>query len=143
MSAVPRRRVMVVDASADTVRSTALLFEDSEFEVLECTRAADVVPAAAGFRPDAVLLDLSLGPGDSGLEVARGIRQHPALQWVLLVAVTGWTRPRDRAEAAACGFDHFLIKPAEPDQMIELIRAIDRRRSASADWPAAHERRRK
>ena len=101
------------------------------------------MPAAVGFRPDAVLLDLSLGASGSGLEVAREIRQHPALQEVLLVAVTGWTRPRDRAEAAACRFDHFLLKPVEPEQMIELVRAIDRRRIASPDWPAAQERRRR
>lgn len=138
----PRRRVIVADASADTTLSAALLLKQADFEVLDFNRAADVVPAALGFRPDAVLLDLSLGASGSGLEVARQIRQHPALQQVLLVAVTGWTRPQDRAQAAACGFDHFLVKPAAPEQMIELICAIDRRRNVSAPWPAQQERRR-
>ena len=132
---------MVVDSSSDTALSTAMLLELADFEVLGLNRAGDVMPAAASFRPDAILLDLSLGAGASGLDVARQIRTQPALRHALLVAVTGWSRPKDRVEAAACGFDHFMLKPAEPDRLVELVRAIERRKQSSPAWPAHLDRR--
>ena len=136
-----RRRVIVVDGSPDMASSTAELLMLADFDVLDFNAAAEVLPAAVEFRPDAVLLDLSLGAGGSGLEVARQIREQPELQHVLLVAVTGWTRPQDRSRAAASGIDHFFLKPAEPDELVQLIREIDRRRTQSGYWPAERERR--
>lgn len=141
MVSIGKRRVIVVDGSPDMASSTAQLLKLADFDVMDFNAAAEVLPAAVQFRPDAVLLDLSLGAGGSGLDVARQIRERPELQHVLLVAVTGWTRPQDRSRAADSGIDHFLLKPAEPDELVRLIRAIERRRTQTGDWPAEHERR--
>ena len=141
MADIAKRRVIVVDSSPDMASSTALLLELADMEVLDFNAADDVLPAAVKFRPDAVLLDLSLGEGGSGLDVARQIKEQPELQHVLLVAVTGWTRPQDRSLAAASGFSHFLLKPAEPDDLVKLIQAIDRRRTPAGRWPVDQERR--
>ena len=48
-----------------------------------------VLEAALDYRPNVVLLDIGL-PGLNGFEVAKQLRQQPALQNVVLVAMTGY-----------------------------------------------------
>lgn len=65
---------------------------------------------AGGERPWLALLDLNM-PGESGLDVVRGIRADPALDNLTLVV---FTSSEDQAEADACyaaGADSYIYKP--------------------------------
>jgi CheY-like chemotaxis protein len=42
---------------------------------------------------------------------------------VLLVALTGYGSPEQRARALEAGFDMHMVKPVEPDQLAALISA--------------------
>ena len=68
------------------------------------------VDAARRLSPDVAILDIGL-PGFDGLEAARRLRAEPALKGILLVALSGWAQPDDRARSLAAGFDHHLAKP--------------------------------
>jgi CheY-like chemotaxis protein len=37
------------------------------------------------------------------------------------VAVTGHAREEDRRRAIEAGFDHYLVKPGEPDQLRKVL----------------------
>jgi CheY-like chemotaxis protein len=69
-----------------------------------------------------IVCDLGL-PGLDGYEVARRLRQTPALQSCLLVAVSGYGDAADRDKARAAGFAHHMTKPADPIALAELIAA--------------------
>jgi two-component system CheB/CheR fusion protein len=65
-----------------------------------------------------------------GYELVRRLRQIPALERSLLVALTGYGRDEDKQEALAAGFHHHLVKPIDLDSLQALIgipapRAID------------------
>ncbi len=60
------------------------------------------------------LLDLGM-PQMDGCELARRFRASPALQKVVLVALTGWGQEEDRRRTKEAGFDLHLVKPVEPD----------------------------
>ena len=53
----------------------------------------------------------------------------PEHKQLLLVAVTGYGRDRDRETAIAAGFDIHLVKPLDPN---ELLRAIAEKYTASS-----------
>lgn len=59
---------------------------------------------------DLILLDLAL-PRESGYEVLKKIRKHPALQKTKVVAVTSSVSAADIDKMQAAGFDGFLGKP--------------------------------
>jgi CheY-like chemotaxis protein len=59
-----------------------------------------------------VLLDIGL-LGMDGYEVAQRMRQEPALQNVMLVAVTGYGQESDHQRSEEAGFDHHLVKPPD------------------------------
>ena len=71
-------------------------------------------------RPPRVLLDLGL-PGTDGYEVARQLRQNPALAGVTLVAVTGYGAEEDRQRSREAGIDHHPLKPVDMTAMQALI----------------------
>jgi CheY-like chemotaxis protein len=41
----------------------------------------------------------------------------------VLVALTGWGLAEDRRRTHAAGFDHHLVKPADPVALCELLDA--------------------
>jgi CheY-like chemotaxis protein len=66
-------------------------------------------------------------PGMDGYEVARRLRQHPALKDVVLAALTGWGQQEDRRRSAEAGFDHHLVKPPELELVESLLCNLDQR----------------
>ena len=40
---------------------------------------------------------------------------------IIFVAVTGYARARDKADALASGFHHYLIKPMELDALLRIL----------------------
>ena len=82
----------------------------------------DVLSALSLFRPDAVIIDIGL-PGVSGYAIARAIRNSfTEIRRPLMIAITGlWKEAPDRMVAEQVGFDHFLLKPCKPDEVIRLL----------------------
>jgi two-component system, sensor histidine kinase len=60
----------------------------------------------------------------SGWALARRLRAEPALQDVVLFAVTGCATDGDRQRCYAAGIDHPLIKPVEPEHLRRLLAAL-------------------
>jgi CheY-like chemotaxis protein len=78
----------------------------------------------AGWRPDAVLLDVGM-PDMTGHEVARRVREQPGLREVNLIAITGWGQQEDRLRSARAGFDHHLVKPVRIEVLTELLVSLN------------------
>ena len=82
----------------------------------------EVLSALSLFRPDAVIIDIGL-PGVSGYASAPAIlNSFTDIRRPLMIANTGlWTEAPDRLVAEQVGFDHFLVKPCKPDELIRLL----------------------
>jgi CheY-like chemotaxis protein len=74
-------------------------------------------------RIDVVLLDLGL-PVLNGWDVARRIRTMPLPKRPLIVALTGYGWDEDRQRSADAGIDFHLLKPADPQELLDLLQAI-------------------
>lgn len=127
-----RLRVLVVEDHADTADSMAVLLSLYGHEV----RVARDGPAALGmaraFSPDVVLLDIGL-PGMDGWRVAEQLRQHPAAQRPLLIALTGHGQEADRRRSQEAGIDLHLLKPVDPEQLCGLLSRFQRLLTQPAD----------
>ena len=124
----PSLRVLVVDDSVDTVTTLAMLVRESGHEVRTAYDGSAVLEAALDFRPNVVLLDIGL-PGLNGFEVAKQLRQQPALQNAVLVAMTGYGQTRDRQRSQEAGFDHHLVKPGDFGKVLEILATVSMSRS--------------
>jgi CheY-like chemotaxis protein len=113
-------RVMVVD---DDMAGTAMLMALLELKGYAVRSSHDglhALPAILAWQPRVVLLDIDL-PGRDGFDLARCLRREPIGEGLLLIAITGWTRPEDREIAALCGIDYFLAKPLDTDALLALL----------------------
>jgi CheY-like chemotaxis protein/anti-sigma regulatory factor (Ser/Thr protein kinase) len=122
------RRVLVVDDNVDAAESIAMYLRLEGHEVKVVINAYHALPAAAVFAPHAVLLDIGL-PGISGYEIARRLRQQPAHEAAVLIALTGYGQKDDRERAASAGFDYHFVKPADPSA---VQAAIERGRASGS-----------
>jgi len=70
-----------------------------------------------------ILMDLGM-PRMNGYEAARHIRHQPWGEKILLIALTGWGQDTDRRKSKAAGFDHHLVKPADPQELLLLLASL-------------------
>jgi DNA-binding NarL/FixJ family response regulator len=102
-------------------------------QLLEDVEQVDVVGAASGGaeavelasaeKPDVVLMDLEM-PDIDGIEATRRIRaEEPDVNVVVLTAFSDRRRILDAIDAGAVG---YLLKDAEPDELIRGLEAAAR-----------------
>jgi CheY-like chemotaxis protein len=106
------RRVLVVDDNMDASQSLGKLLELAGHEVRVAHDGPAALDLAQVYRPDAVLLDIGL-PQLDGYEVARRLRQQPATEHTLLIALTGYGHEEDRHRSREAGFNYHLVKPVD------------------------------
>ena len=116
-------RILVVDDNVDTVLSFSMLLKVSGHDVRTAHDGPTSIHIAAEYLPDVILLDIGL-PGLNGYEVAKQIRKLPALDGVVLVALTGYGQESDRQASMAAGFNHHLIKPARLEQVRKILASV-------------------
>jgi CheY-like chemotaxis protein len=114
------RRVLVVDDNVDAAESIAVLLRMEGHEVKTVSDAQQALASSQVFAPSVVVLDIGL-PGMDGYELARRLRQLPQTNGALFIALTGYGQKEDRARAAAAGFEHHFIKPADPRAIHTVI----------------------
>ena len=119
----PSLRVLVVDDNVDTVTTLALLVKESGHDVRTAYDGSSVLEAALDYRPNVVLLDIGL-PGLNGFEVAKQLRQQPALQNAVLVAMTGYGGVSDLQRSFEAGFDHHLVKPGDFVKVLQILATV-------------------
>ena len=120
-------RVLLVEDNPDVAEGMAMLLEAFGHEVHVATSGPDALDAARAQRPALMLVDIGL-PGMDGYELARRVREIPALRDAVLVALTGYALEEDRERARKAGFDQHLIKPVDP----KLLRSVVARVGAQA-----------
>jgi two-component system CheB/CheR fusion protein len=114
-----RRRVLVVEDNRDSAASLSVLLELMGHEVRVAYTGPEAVELAAEWAAEITISDIGL-PGFDGFEVARRLRGQLGRE-PLLVALTGYGRDEDRRMSQEAGFDHHLVKPADPAVLQQML----------------------
>ncbi len=124
-------RILLAD-DHDVVRRglTALLDGTDGFAVVGAAADGEEAVALAGeHQPDVVLMDLSM-PGVDGIEATRRLMaERPESRVVVLTSFSDRERILDAIDAGAVG---YLLKDAEPDELLRGIEAAARGESPLA-----------
>ncbi|HLL23373.1 MAG TPA: ATP-binding protein, partial [Kofleriaceae bacterium] len=117
---VARQRIVVVDDQPDSREMLRMLLESRDHVVFDAADGPAAVDLIAREKPDVAFIDIGL-PTMTGYDVATHIRSKPELDAVRLVALTGYSAPKDVSRAREAGFDEHLIKPAELVRIEEIL----------------------
>jgi two-component system, sensor histidine kinase len=118
-------RVLIVDDNVDSAEMLGTLLGLAGHDTRCAFDGAAALAAAGEFVPDAVLIDIGL-PDMDGYELARRMRQEPALASALLVATTGYSTEEDKRRAREAGIDRHVTKPLELGQIERMLSEWDR-----------------
>ena len=114
------RRILIVDDNREHADSLGHLLRLGGHRVDVVYDSYDALAVFASVDPDVVLLDLGM-PGMDGYELCRRIRATAAGRQALIVAITGWGQQADRIRTAESGFDHHLVKPVSPNEILDRL----------------------
>ena len=116
------RTILLIEDNDDARETLSRLLEFAGHRVSGAADGAAGLAAALVSKPDVVLVDVGL-PKMDGYEVARRIRAAAGAWRPLLVALTGYGLPEDRARALEAGFDAHLVKPVDHAELEALLSA--------------------
>lgn len=121
-----KRRVLVVDDDQLMCRLLRDVLEGMEFEVATAQSAGDARDRLADFDPDIALVDLALGSGPSGIDMAHLIRrEHPGVVVIILTRYPDLETAGFPADALPPGVG-FIRKDLveDPQQIVAAIDAV-------------------
>jgi CheY-like chemotaxis protein len=116
-----RCRVLIVEDTVDGRESLKRLLELAGHEVYEAEDGLAGVDAALRIEPEIAIVDVGL-PDIDGYEVARRVRAASGGR-IRLIALTGYGLQEDPRYVAESGFDLRLLKPVDPNRLLDVIAA--------------------
>ena len=120
MRSIHIRRVMIVDDHEEMRKSVSRLVRAWGHEVAGAADGPSALSLVDTFRPECAIVDISM-PGMNGIELGRRLRLRFPPAHLQLIALSGYpgTDIRDRCRAA--GFDAYLVKPGDIQELEQLI----------------------
>ncbi len=132
-------RVLLVDDDVDTLQMLKVTLEESKATVQSAASVGEALEIIEWFAPTVLVSDLAM-PGQDGYSLIGKIRgletgdaidspNHPNEKLANIlrgkhlpaVALTSYVRIEDRTRALSAGFNVFVPKPVQPDELINAI----------------------
>jgi CheY-like chemotaxis protein len=114
--------ILVVDDNRDAANTTARLLSLWGHNVHTAFDGRSGVREACLLRPDLILMDIGL-PLLDGFEAARQVRSALG-RTATMVALTAYSSDIARAEGREAGFNYYLVKPAWPVALQEILSEV-------------------
>jgi DNA-binding response OmpR family regulator len=115
--------ILVLDDDPDIRRVLLDYLGENEFRVTATATGTEARTILESEAVDLVLLDLRL-PGESGLDIARNIRETSNVPILIL---SGRTEEADRVMGLELAADDYITKPFSPRELLARVRAVLRR----------------
>ena len=112
--------ILLIEDNVDACDTLRTLLQRAGHEGAVAYDGQAGLAAALARRYDIVICDIGL-PGIDGLEVVGKLRAARAHDKPLSIALSGYGQTEDRQRAVDAGFDRYLVKPVEPDALLELV----------------------
>jgi signal transduction histidine kinase/ActR/RegA family two-component response regulator len=115
-------RILVVDDEESARGLVRAVLEREQAEVQEAGSAAEALSSVETHVIDIVISDLAM-PGEDGFDLVRQIRARelPRFRSLPIIALTAYARVDDRERVMAAGFQGYLPKPVNLDQLVALV----------------------
>ena len=114
-------KILVVDDAAFMRVRAAKVLEDAGHQVVQAENGLEAVRQYAEFRPDAVLMDITM-PEMDGLTALKEIKKIDPGARVAMVTAMG--QQAIVMEALRAGAKDFVLKPFQPDRVLGALQKL-------------------
>jgi two-component system cell cycle response regulator DivK len=114
-------RVLVVEDNEKNMKLVRDILQATGYSPLEASSGEQALALAAEHAPALVLMDIQL-PDLDGAEALQRLRSDERTAGIPVLALTAQAMQGDRERFLAAGFDGYLSKPVDVDELIETVR---------------------
>jgi chemosensory pili system protein ChpA (sensor histidine kinase/response regulator) len=118
--------VMIVDDSLTVRKITGRLLAREGYHVLTAKDGVDALEQMLDLVPDVLLVDIEM-PRMDGFDLTRNVRGDARLKGVPIIMITSRTADKHRNYAKEIGVNHYLGKPYQEEELLELIAGYTRK----------------
>lgn len=116
------QRIMLVDDAQVIRLMLTRILKDAGYEIAgEAGNGAEAIVKYEEVKPDLVTMDITM-PEMSGIDAVKGIiKQDPDAKIIMCSAMGQKSMVLEAIEAGA---KNFIIKPFDPEKVIEVVRVV-------------------
>jgi PAS domain S-box-containing protein len=122
-------RTLLVEDNAHTRQMLPLLMEQiaPSYEVDAAATFSEALETARASSYDLFIVDINLDTDRSGIEFMRELRAMPAYRAAPMIACTAYAMPGDEENLMDAGFDAYLAKPFNADELLNVLEEVAER----------------
>ncbi|MDP4114927.1 MAG: response regulator [Bacteroidota bacterium] len=105
-------------------KEVTILYLKNICKVDHAANGEKAVLMASEKKYDLILMDINLGAGMDGIQALKHIKQIDSYKDTPIVALTGYTLREDKDRFLNEGFSHYLSKPFEKFDLVDLTQEI-------------------
>jgi CheY-like chemotaxis protein len=121
------KRILLVEDDHDIQTVAGIVLRSlGGFELEICSSGAEALTRAPEIAPDLILLDVMM-PGMDGPTTLKALRKIPGFASKPVVFMTARAQPNEVSRYRDLGVADVIVKPFDPAQLCDLVRAIWRR----------------
>jgi two-component system cell cycle response regulator DivK len=114
--------ILLVEDDPANMLLTRTVLEEAGYRILAATSLYDARELLELEHPNLVITDVDL-LGESGLELARDVRENPLLHDVPVIALTAHAMPGMADEVFDAGCADYITKPVDIVQLVRRVNA--------------------
>ncbi len=117
------KKILVVDDEPSIARLVKMSLSVEGYDVKTATSGFEAMEEIEQEKPDLMVLDIMM-PGMNGYEVCMEIKKKPHTKGIKIVFLTARGNPGDAQQGFAIGGDDYIIKPFDPEELLEKIKDL-------------------
>jgi two-component system sensor histidine kinase EvgS len=118
--------VLIADDNPESLYMLEALFRDSGYGVYTAADGMAALELIQREHIDVIISDV-LMPRMDGFQLCRSVKTDKNLRHIPFIVYTAtYTSPQDEAYALKLGAERFILKPAEPEEFLTVVRAVVR-----------------
>ena len=114
------KKVLIVEDNEQSMELFRDLLISKGYTVIEAMDGEVALEKALIETPDLILMDIQI-PKIDGVEVTRRMRNYPALNNTVIIAVTAHAMKGDREDLLRAGFDDYMPKPINITTFLQTV----------------------
>lgn len=117
--------ILAVDDSASMRKMVSFTLVSAGYKVVEAVDGQDALEKAQSQVFDLVLTDQNM-PRLDGLGLTKKLREHPNFKGTPILILTTESSDEMKQAGRAAGATGWLVKPFDPNRLIEIIQKVIR-----------------
>ena len=117
--------ILAVDDSASMRQMVSFTLKSAGYNVVEAVDGQDAWEKAGGRSFDLVLTDQNM-PRMDGISLTKKLRESPQFKQTPILILTTESSDQMKQAGRAAGATGWLVKPFDPNELIEVIQKVIR-----------------